>query len=164
VGDEFKKKLKLKKSSSNAYLALESEAKRDAPVGIHVRLGDYLSIDELNILDSHYYSAAIEDCKNQVAFNASWIFTNDPTRLDQYLPTDFIQNSRIVELDFSSSETLDLLRNCSAVVTANSTFSWWGAYSSHKENVAVFTPNRWFRTSSNPIEITPKTWIRVDNG
>ena len=164
VSKEFKEKLRLRNLRSSSFSALEAEAKHDRPIGVHVRLGDYLSIDELNVIDSGYYSRAIHDCKKQVGFSSSWIFTNDPTRLGQYLPADFILSSRIVELDLSSSETLELLRNCSAVVTANSTFSWWGAYSSHHENVTIFTPKRWFRTSSNPIEITPKTWIRVDNG
>jgi Glycosyl transferase family 11 len=164
VSEDFKEKLRMRNSRSSSFSALESEAKNEKPIGVHVRLGDYLSIDELNVLDRDYYSRAIDDCKKEFGVKATWIFTNDPTRLNQYLHSEFILESKIVDLNLSSSETLELMRNCSAVVTANSTFSWWGAYSSHEDNVAVIAPNRWFRTNSNPIEVTPETWIRVDNG
>ncbi len=163
VDEDFKKSLKLKKSRSTLYSAMESEAKMEAPIGIHVRLGDYLSIDELNVLNTWYYSNALEKCRNLGLLGTSWIFTNEPTRLCEYLSADFISNSRIVDLNISSAETLELLRNCSAVVTANSTFSWWGAYSTHRIHPTILTPEKWFRTKLNPVEMVPASWIRVPN-
>ncbi len=163
VDAEFKEKLKLKRIKSDSYANLESRVKLEAPVGIHVRLGDYLSIGELNVLTSHYYSNAIEASKKVSTLDCIWIFTNDPVCLNQYLPADFISGASIVDLSLTSSETLELLRNCSVVVTANSTFSWWGAYATNQEAITVFTPARWFRTKSNPTQIIPDAWIPVDN-
>ncbi len=163
VDAEFKEKLKLKRSKSDSYSNFESRAKLEAPVGIHVRLGDYLSVDELNILDSHYYSNAIEAAKKVSTLDPIWIFTNDPVRLNEYLPAEFILSASIVDLNLTSSETLELLRYCSVVVTANSTFSWWGAYATHQEKITIFTPARWFRTKSNPTQIIPDAWNPVNN-
>ena len=163
VGDDFKERLKLRKSKTDIFKELESETKRNNSIGVHVRLGDYLSIDELNVLNYHYYSIALENFANRGDNNATLIFTNEPTRLGQYLPTEFISSSRIVDLNLSSSETLELLRNCSTVLMANSTFSWWGAYSNHHIQPRILMPERWFRTRLNPIQMAPASWIRVPN-
>ncbi len=163
VDAHFKERLKLTQPKSALFHELESRAKIEDPVGIHVRLGDYLSIDELNVLSGRYYSNAIDASKKVGTLDSIWIFTNDPVRLDQYLPAELISGARIVDLSLTSSETLELLRNCSVVVTANSTFSWWGAFATHKEKTTIFTPARWFRTKSNPTQIIPEVWVPVDN-
>lgn len=164
VDDTFRGQLRLKRTRSNSYMDLELKAKFEAPIGIHIRLGDYLLIDELNVLNARYYLNALENCRKQLISRTFWIFTNDSTRLSQYLPADLISGAKIVDSDLSSSETLELMRNCQALITANSTFSWWGAYLKYRIDGPVLTPTRWFRTRANPTEIIPESWIRVENG
>jgi hypothetical protein len=164
VDDTFRGQMRLKRTRSNSYVDLELKAKSEAPVGIHIRLGDYLLIDELNVLNARYYLNALENCKTQLISPTFWIFTNDSTRLGQYLPADLISGAKIVDPNLSSAETLELMRNCQAIITANSTFSWWGAYLRYRIEAPVFTPTRWFRTRSNPTEIIPESWIRIENG
>lgn len=163
VDDSFNELISLKTIRSNLYLQLESQAKLESPLGIHVRLGDYLAIDELNVLTAQYYLNALNDYRMQAVARPIWIFTNESSKLDQYLPAELICRAKIVDSNLSSSETLELMRNCSTLVIANSTFSWWAAYSKHQREAPTFTPNRWFRTAPNPIEITPEGWIPIDN-
>ena len=164
VGDTFREQLRLQRTMSTSFRELELRAKSEAPVGLHIRLGDYLFINELNVLNARYYLNALENCKEQLIFQRLWIFTNDSTRLSQYLPADLISGANIVDPNLSSAETLELMRNCQAFITANSTFSWWGAYLKYRIEGPVFTPNRWFRTRSNPSEIIPESWIQIENG
>ena len=163
VDDSFKELLSLKTIRSNSYAQLNSQAKFESPLGIHVRLGDYLEIDELNVLTAQYYLNAFNDYRMQAATGPIWIFTNDSSKLNQYLPAELICGAKIVDSNLSSSETFELMRNCSTLVIANSTFSWWAAYSKHLREAPTFTPNRWFRNAPNPIEITPKAWIPIDH-
>lgn len=87
---------------------------------IHIRGGDYLYIHTLPNLTNYYKKAILEFSENEEFV----IFTNDRayvSRLD-WIPT----NSIII--DESELDTLFLMSQCKAGITANSTFSWWGAY------------------------------------
>jgi len=52
---------------------------------------------------------------------------------------------------------MNIMASCKGVITANSSFSWWGAYLSKGK---VIAPLAWY---SDGVERTkcPNTWIRV---
>ena len=60
---------------------------------------------------------------------------------------------------------LCLMTMCSGHITANSSFSWWGAYLS-KSNVIV-SPRNWFVGSQNEgidtKDLLPPDWVTVNN-
>jgi hypothetical protein len=152
--------LKLKKEPAEMALYLEY-AKTEKPICIHVRLGDYLAIPELNVVDGMYFIRAAMTLKNVSPSSKFWIFTNDKELATNMLPSFILENCRWIDEKFSAAETLELMRSCYCYVISNSTFSWWGAYLSYTTNPMVAAPVRWFNTLPDPIEICPSHWIRV---
>jgi Glycosyl transferase family 11 len=99
---------------------------------LHVRRGDYLEWNQHHPLQSlEYYRQAME-MTNPVHV----VFSDDPAWCRANLPGDcwFMEFNR----DY---EDLFLISSCDQVVTANSSFSWWGAWLSG--NPAIY-PREWY--------------------
>ena len=161
VREDFYKDLKLTPRKSKRIEHYLETMQNASISGIHVRLGDYLRIDELNVLTASYYRNAITLIEEQKNEHRYFIFTNDQKVAAGYLP-ESIQNSvHYVDDSLSSAETLELMRHCKNLVIANSTFSWWGGFVTNIENSSVISPARWFRSRSNPVQMCPPTWIQL---
>jgi hypothetical protein len=114
--------------------------KNEKVCAIHVRRGDYLKKEEYHpVCNKTYYenSLNIESIKYMkkiiVTDDKEWCeqnFTNIPI-------SPFINNI----------EDLWLMKNCDAVIMANSSFSWWGAYLG--KNEIVIAPKNWFGSAAN---------------
>lgn len=106
---------------------------------IHIRRGDYVNKQDYHPLCSlEYYNKALrlENIKKMKKV----IVTDDKEWCSKAFP----------EIPISSLETntedLWLMKNCDAVVMANSSFSWWGAYLG--PNKTVVAPKDWFGSSA----------------
>jgi hypothetical protein len=152
---------------SNWFLQLERESSEKRVLFLHVRRGDYVrSSKTLGLLSIDYYQAAIEELSSRgFSWDEIWIFSDSVSQvsqelanLDLYGPVIFIEPPKAS----SPAESLVLMSKCSLGIIANSTFSWWGAYSSNTLE-AVVAPKKWFRAKPDPLEICPGTWIRVDS-
>ena len=99
---------------------------------LHVRRGDYLDLPELYLpLSARYYEQAMALCEPPyVVFSddIAWCRSNFPS-------TCYFMEGN---LDW---EDLFLMSTCDAVITANSTFSWWGAWLSTGRRLY---PRQWF--------------------
>jgi hypothetical protein len=47
-----------------------------------------------------------------------------------------------------------------AIITANSSFSWWAA-ASGDQSKTVITPTPWFKNLNEPKDLIPEHWIRI---
>lgn len=152
--------LKLAKTNSqiDEYMKLAQDEK---PIAVHVRLGDYLDLDELNVITKDYYGRAL-DYLNALGDNREiWIFTNDEDNFKSYLPAEFENNIRIISSLLSPSETLEVMRLCDNHVISNSTFSWWGAFLGRNPHGTVIAPRSWFKNRKDPQDICPPDWVRL---
>ncbi len=113
---------------------------------IHVRRGDFtLQNEQLGILKSQYYEAAL-----QVALTALnlprisiFVITDDPEEAKQMLSVnDEVKIIGPTELD--EWGCLSLMSGAKAVITANSTLSWWGGYLAYKNGGIMVIPQPWF--------------------
>jgi hypothetical protein len=130
---------------------------------VHVRLGDYLGISELNVVDRNYFNSAIIDALNAYNYHEIWIFTNDLKKVNDYLDENNQVKYRFFDSDqFTSAETLEIMKIGDGYVLSNSTYSWWGAFLSYKEPVFVLTPSKWYRSTPEPSYFIPKSWQRFE--
>ena len=150
-------------SRNNAEL-IEDFAKaafKEKPVAIHVRLGDYLSLGELNVVTKEYFSRAISRIESESPNSNYWLFTNDEELALQYLPTHITSRIRIIPQSLNSAQTIEVMWLCDHYIISNSTFSWWGAYLTKSQNPLVIAPKNWFKTIEEPKFVCPDGWIRL---
>ena len=68
--------------------------------------------------------------------------------------------------EFSAWQSLKIMSLASAVVTANSTFSWWGGYMCSKRGGIAITPQPWFSSNITKTEnaLSHPNFLRVTSG
>jgi hypothetical protein len=60
-------------------------------------------------------------------------------------------------------EDLYLMSICKHNITANSTFSWWGAWLNTYDNKVVLTPEKWYVNGLAEKDLLPDNWIKISN-
>jgi len=114
---------------------------------IHIRRTDYVNNPNHNCQNDGYYENALselpEDCE-------VLIFSDDPK---------WCKEQEVFSSDrFLVSETNDayidlcLMTKCDYIISASSTFSWWGAYLSNAE--VVIAPKQWFGPNNSHLDTT----------
>ena len=152
---------------SDWYLEMSQLLENQGRVlGLHIRKGDYVANPTIGILSSNYYEAALKALrKTQVAWDAIWVFSDDvlAARHELSAVLSDISNVYFVEPpDQSHSfESLSLMSKTSALVIANSTFSWWAATLGEPSRTIV-CPNKWFYQMEDPTDLCPPDWIRAE--
>jgi hypothetical protein len=136
-------------------------ALKDNPVAVHIRLGDYLSLNELNVVTREYFSRAISKIETVSPNSNYWVFTNDEDLALEYLPSHISSRIRMIPQSLNSAQTIEVMWLCDRYIISNSTFSWWGAYLSKSKNPIVIAPKNWFKTIAEPKDICPDGWIRL---
>lgn len=126
---------------------------------IHVRRGDYLSLQNFHPIQSiEYYKNSIEMIGNKKHF---LIFSDDINWCIENF--EFLENKTYItgNLDY---EDLYLMSKCKNNIIANSTFSWWGAWLNENENKQVTIPSNWFGVSNshlNTNDLYCDKWIKL---
>jgi hypothetical protein len=135
--------------------------KSNRVAAIHVRRGDYVRISKsVGILDFAYYANAVENiCTSADKF---LVFSDDTQAANQLLQKILGRNAIYIPERLSAGENLDLMSACDIVVTANSTFSFWGALLGPKKSI-VITPKKWFLGETDPIHLKPSEWLQLDS-
>jgi hypothetical protein len=141
-------------------------------VSLHVRRGDYLlpgfSFCEL---DTDYYERAIIENFLPIEDYNFVVFSNDIEYVKDMIGGDniwFVEpvGGEKVCTD-SEKEDLALLSLCDHHITANSSYSWWGAYLSKNKDKKVICPTNWLKANHQSSWINgnyyPPTWINIDN-
>ncbi len=151
-------KLKMNNPLINKY---EKLAMEENPTAVHIRLGDYLDIQELNVISKEYFARALNYLNPNGENRVLWIFTNDENRYPDYLPDDQHFEIRVISNLLSPCETLEVMRLCNSHIISNSTFSWWGAFLGRNQHGMVIAPKQWFRNRKDPLDICPPEWVRL---
>lgn len=130
---------------------------------VHVRLGDYLRIPELNVVGRNYFKGAIIEAFSVYEYDEIWVFTNDMSKVKDYLDESNQAEYRFFDSDqFTPAETLEIMKIGDGYVLSNSTYSWWGAFLSHKDPVSILIPSKWYRSTPEPFYLIPKSWQRFE--
>jgi hypothetical protein len=135
-----------------------------------VRRGDYLNhgtAEFHGILGESYYREAIDRIDVALGEGADFfIFSDDPAAAEQVL--NFMPRSRLTHVYGDAErpwEDMALMARCRHHVTANSSFSWWGAWLNRSPDKIVVAPRAWFAPAElkkrNTADLYPPGWILV---
>jgi hypothetical protein len=128
-------------------------------VGLHVRLGDYLSDRykcSLSVCNPYYYQTAYRRFpKDKFRFI---LCSDDPEAAKQRLGDPDLEIFR------GSDEVAEmaLLSQCNNLIISNSSFSWWSSFLGVKKET-VIAPSYWFLKKSRMYDgdMFEPDWIRV---
>ncbi len=138
-------------------------ARREKPIIVHVRLGDYKNERGIGLLHPIYYEKALRLLELSESTKYIWIFSDEPESvLDFVSPPSAFQVRVIGKIGLNPAETLELMRYGSAYVIANSTFSWWAAFLSYQKGCTTIMPRPWFQEMPSPIGIKPHDWTEIE--
>ena len=134
-------------------------------VSVHVRRGDYVShhvaTGNHGVCSLDYYKAAVVRVLQQVSRPHFFVFSDDPVWTRQNLslpgPTTFVEHNGSA----NAFQDLRLMSLCDHHITANSSFSWWGAWLNRRPDKMVVTPRQWFADQRDTGALIPFNWIRL---
>ena len=142
------------KSSLIEFVSARFPQLSDKFIALHVRRGDYLNLtDHYRILDEEYYNQALDRLPDWPLM----IFTDDKKWIKE---SNFLGEREFIISEFEDyAHDLCLMSMASALIIANSTFSWWGAWLSGSSK--IIAPRQWFEhklSHLNTTHLIPKTW------
>ncbi len=157
----------LKKSLSDNAFEIDNKIKSTTSISLHIRRGDFLSLKSANhfhgFLPIDYYKNAINYINTKISNVTFFIFSDDIDWCKNNF--DFISNKEFVDgkfLALTIHEELILMSNCQHNITANSSFSWWGAWLNQNPEKIVIAPKNWFADKTiNTNDLIPKSWIKL---
>lgn len=132
-------------------------------IGVHVRLGDYVTSRSTKahhaVTDSDYFVEAIKLAREQIGDLPLRVFTDSPEMIAAgYLRS--LSDSVEVSQATASWDALRELSSCAAIVMSNSSFSWWSAFIAgpmQEREVPVVMPRPWFAMPGAADEL-----LRID--
>ncbi|MFV8327797.1 alpha-1,2-fucosyltransferase [Flavobacterium sp. ZS1P14] len=132
-------------------------------VSIHVRRGDFLNEENVNLFGDvctkAYFEKAIKLIESKVNKPHFFVFSNDLTWVKENL---IISNVAYVACNSGKDSWKDmyLMSLCKHNVISNSTFSWWGAWLNKAANKIVISPSRFLKNDSF-TDVYPNSWIKI---
>lgn len=130
-------------------------------LAIHVRRQDYLRLQNYHgVLPIEYYREAHRFLQQQVRIDKVFVFSDD----SEWCHDNFPKNFTIVR-GTTAHEDLQLMSSCKHAITANSSFSWWGAFIGDDQlGRVVIAPKQWFTdptAQSQTQDLIPDNWIKL---
>ena len=166
--DAIRQDLTLTSTPSPEFRMYEQRIKATAvPVSLHVRRGDYVNHPEFSqtfgFVGLDYYEKALCQLNQQVDNPRLFVFSDEPEWVRQNLPlpdnTVFVRNTG----PDGDVADLVLMSRCRHHITANSSFSWWGAWLNPAADKLVISPKHWYRKQPtwNTKDLLPATWMAL---
>lgn len=157
---EIQSVLRLKQESNELRLLSEITTTYQV-LGVHIRRGDYVGLENYHgLTSSTYFKNALKTIRKLSGVEKIMVFSDDIVVARDVFPEgDYYISSH--ELD-SSPETLILMSRCKSFIGSNSSFSWWAGYigSTHSE-FRIF-PRPWFTDASiDSRDLLPPNWITL---
>ncbi|MBR1420332.1 MAG: alpha-1,2-fucosyltransferase [Selenomonadaceae bacterium] len=127
----------------------------DCSVSLHIRHGSFIHPFDRSFLAPmmplYYYTQAVNELKRDFPNITAFVFSDDigwaKENLALGVPTEFIEGCS------SETEELYLMSICSHNITANSTFSWWGAWLNQNPGARRYVPSNSADASKDFIKI-----------
>lgn len=150
--------------ASDRNAAQLNEIKNAIALSVHVRRGDYVTLSSASdfhgCMNEMYYSESIRKMLEMIPdINLCCVFSDDIEWAKRHIAASV--KTVFVDWNKKGSEDLRLMMNCTHHITANSSFSWWGAWLAEKEHSKIIAPSKWFAdANASDIDIVPERWIR----
>lgn len=139
IRDAFRFKHELDRENHDLLDSIEGTS-----ISIHVRRGDYLKSENLNVCGEAYYRNAIARSLEETEANTLVFFSDDALWCREQLAID---NVHCIFVDRNHGENawqdMAMMSRCDHHIIANSSFSWWGAWLDTKPEARVWAPDIW---------------------
>ncbi len=132
-------------------------------VSLHVRRGDYLKLAGIyGTCDSAYYTRAAAYIAARVQNPHFFLFSDDLNWVLDHIRLDYPYTAVDVNAEKTAYCDMMLMKACKHNITANSTFSWWGAWLNTHQNKIVLSPGRWVNAPAETYrDVIPEAWTKV---
>lgn len=167
IEDIIRQDLTIKPPQNRCNLEMGSLINKSNSVAVHVRWFDTPGSNSVHNLTENYYQRAIRFVEDRIGLCHFYIFSDIPSEARKLLPINS-EKYTIVECNNGESEAyadLWLMSQCKHFVTANSTFSWWGAWLSNNSKKIITTPamrqNVIMKTNWGFDELIPANWVLI---
>ena len=134
-------------------------------VSLHVRRGDYTNPTTMavhGLVMPDYYERALRAVTERVGQVTVCVFTDEPAwvRANLRLPAE---TRFLSEHTRTALQDLVLMSRCSHHITANSSFSWWGAWLNPRADKVIVTPEQWFQPAAglDTRDLRPAGWLKA---
>lgn len=152
-------KIKSKISTKAQHIAKDILSFKNT-CSLHIRRGDYVSNPKAKSVHGtcslDYYKKALQLINKTYDNTLFFIFSDDIEWVKENL---LVENAIYVEGTKTPHEDLYLMSLCHHNITANSSFSWWGAWLNTNPNKMVIAPKKWFVSKEN--EVACENWIQI---
>jgi hypothetical protein len=133
----------------------------DELIAVHVRRGDYLSLPGFSMSEpDRYYERAI-DAAREGKSDKVVVFSDD---LEWCRSRAYFKDAWFVQTPPGSPPYHDLwlMSECSKLIIANSSFSWWAAWRAAKRGAKVYAPRIWLHhRETSELDLAPPGWVIV---
>lgn len=135
--------LRIRPPMDSQNLRIADEICGNVSIAMHVRWFDAPNNMETHNVSADYYQCAIAMMEKRFTSPHYFLFSDDPEAAREKLS---LPEARVTVVsnnqgDPNAYADLWLIAQCKHFITANSTFSWWGAWLGEAENKFVITPN-----------------------
>jgi hypothetical protein len=163
IAHDIRTAFEFAKPASPQNVAMAKRIQQTTSVSLHVRRGDYLTVNAHAICDQSYYDQALQ--RLALGLNTAptvYVFSDDPEWAKSNLPLPF---EKIV-VDHNGPDTdyedMRLMSLCQHNIIANSSFSWWAAWLNRTPHKTVAGPSNWFADPKlNNPDILPAGWMKI---
>ncbi len=150
-----------------ANLALAAQMAAAPTIAVHIRRGDYMETEAIRVhglCSADYYARAEAHIRQAAGLTEPphlYLFSDDPAWVRENYRTD--SPFTVVDLNDADHGHCDihLMSCCHHAITANSTFSWWGAWLNNHPGKIVVAPGMWFADGRDTPGLIPATWQRL---
>jgi hypothetical protein len=170
IDDELRATIRLRGEPCSKFHEAQTviESSR-TPVAVHVRRGDLISDERVHFMHGclgwAYYYKALQIIKCLIDRDHDLFFFGDDLAAISELQSKVGHSKIVSHPDLSGAEDLMLMRKCRHFITANSTFSWWGAWLGDAADKIVISPRQWFSPSglrqNNVCDLIPDGWLQI---
>ncbi|MCR5727939.1 MAG: alpha-1,2-fucosyltransferase [Lachnospiraceae bacterium] len=140
------------------------EIEESDSVSLHVRRGDYIGLNwqiPMNYYDDALVKLKDYTCNLNGALNV-FVFSDDIEFAKGYFSGKKYEEINFRYMDYGSENRnlsdMYLMSRCKHNIIANSSYSWWGAYTNRNENRITICPviGTWDKS------IYPDNWIKIE--
>ena len=162
--------IKFPEASINEYTrSLFREVGNPKAIGVHIR--DYARDDLVRFgkvrtnhatLPTAYYIEGLNILRSYLPSAKIFVF-GENLDIDRFRWLLCQTNVVIVDSKRIGDEVAEhfLLASCKNLITANSTYSWWAAWSKFEPSKLVIAPRIWFEDRQPVFDLVPEMWIKI---
>lgn len=159
--------LRITPPTDQANLDTARRMNQSPSIALHVRFFEGPGEEAVNTAPQRYYGAAVDFMEQQVPGAHYFVFSDQPQRAAAILPLPPDRYTVVSHNvgDETAYADLWLMTQARHFITANSTFSWWGAWLAKSQDKIIVTPgfelrkgHAWWGFEG----LLPSSWIKLD--